>query len=93
VDYGGKRSNNNIRKAIVTTNSDVINLACRYAAAPDLAFPVKVFAQEADARVWLTAEIRPNLGLVHLTDTSSVWKPPEARISEGILCTIILPLH
>jgi hypothetical protein len=54
VDYGAKRSNNKIKKAIVTTSPEVVALARRYAAAPDPAFPVKVFAKEADARAWLT---------------------------------------
>jgi len=54
VDYGAKRSNNKIKKAIVTTSPDVVALARRYASAPDPAFPVEVFAKEADARAWLT---------------------------------------
>jgi len=44
VDYGAKRSNNKIKKAIVSKDPDVVAMARRYATAPDPAFPVEVFA-------------------------------------------------
>jgi hypothetical protein len=53
IDMGAKRSNGRLRKAIVTTSADVVAMARRYDAAPDPAFPVRVFSSEADARAWL----------------------------------------
>ena len=55
VDYGAKMTNNKIKKAIVTTNPDIIAMARCYVAAPFPAFTIKVFATETDARAWLTA--------------------------------------
>ncbi|MCX7166297.1 MAG: hypothetical protein NTV11_08470 [Rhodocyclales bacterium] len=55
VDWGAKQSNGKIKKAIVTTSPKVIALAKRYSSASALAFPVKVFTTEADARAWLNA--------------------------------------
>lgn len=55
IDCGAKLTNGKIRKAIVTTSSDVMALARRYSSAPFPAFPVKVFTNDFDARAWLNA--------------------------------------
>ena len=53
VDTGAKLSNRQIRKAIVTTNLEVILMAKRYKESTDSPFPVEIFTTEAEARKWL----------------------------------------
>ena len=53
VDTGAKLSNRQIRKAIVTTNLEVILMAKRYKESTDPPFPVEIFTTEAEARKWL----------------------------------------
>jgi hypothetical protein len=55
MDRGAKQSNHRIRKAVVTTNPDVIKLVAHYRGILGPAFPVEAFATQAEARVWLGA--------------------------------------
>ena len=45
VDTGAKLSNRQIRKAIVTTNLEVILMAKRYKESTDSPFPVEIFSR------------------------------------------------
>jgi len=53
MDAGAKRSNPNIKKAIVTTTSEVIELARCYKSMFMTAYPTEIFSTEVDARKWL----------------------------------------
>jgi hypothetical protein len=53
LDYGAKRSNLDVRKAVVTTNARVIDLADFYVERLGSAFPVNIFPTQAEARSWL----------------------------------------
>lgn len=54
LDYGAKRSNLDVRKAVVTTNARVIDLADFYVERLGGAFPVKIFPTQVEARSWLS---------------------------------------
>jgi len=53
LDYGAKRSNLDVRKAVVTTNARVIDLADFYVERLGGAFPVRIFPTQVEARRWL----------------------------------------
>lgn len=53
IDSGAKYSNHKIRKAIVTTTHEVIQLATHYKNRHGKAFEVEIFPTQADARTWL----------------------------------------
>lgn len=55
IDTGAKLSNPSIKKAIVTTSDDVIQLASRYKNNQSSAFVVKVFPTQDEARAWINA--------------------------------------
>jgi hypothetical protein len=54
LDYGAKRSNRDVRKAVVTMNVRVIDLADFYVERLGGAFPVKIFPTQVEARSWLS---------------------------------------
>ena len=63
ADSGAAHTNPKIRKAVVTTSSDVIALAMQYKGIGTPAFPVEIFATQSQARAWLlgkTSEFSPH---------------------------------
>lgn len=53
LDFGAQRSNRFIRKAMVTTSLDIVNLAHYYQHQLGPAFPLTVCSTQAGARAWL----------------------------------------
>ncbi len=53
VDYGAKRSNPKVRKAVVATNTEVIALADFYVHRLGDAFTLQVFSTLVEARIWV----------------------------------------
>jgi hypothetical protein len=55
VDYGAKRSNPKVRKAVVATNTEVIALADFYVHRLGDAFTLQVFSTLVEARIWVSS--------------------------------------
>lgn len=57
IDRGAAQSNPHIRIAVVTTDSQIHELARLYAASPVNAYPTEVFLNDGEARCWVSATL------------------------------------
>ena len=64
TDFAASKSNPNIRRAVITDNSEIINAVKSYLDSGLSPYPMRVFTSVADARKWFASTPKAVLGRV-----------------------------